>query len=81
MRVHDERPKQIEWVEIAFVYHAPDGALWGPERQSLLDPFADAGAFIQLRGASNNDQRRGDDLLGPRLVTKEQNKIQDAQGV
>jgi len=65
-----ERPKRIERVEIASYITALDGALCQRVDRSL---DLTAGAFLQLRGASNQRiQRRGDDLLGRNVVDEQQ---------
>ena len=66
----DERPKQIEWVEISAYIAALDRALYQRVNRSLDQT---AGTFIQLRGASHHRiQRRGDDLLGRDVVDEQQ---------
>jgi hypothetical protein len=66
----DERPKQIEWVEIASYITGLDGVLCQRVNRSL---DLTAGTFIQLRGASNQRvQRRSDDLLGRNVVNEQQ---------
>jgi hypothetical protein len=66
----DERPKQIERVEIASYITALDCALCQRVNRS---PDLTAGTFIQLQGASNQRiQRRGDDPLGRNVVDEQQ---------
>ena len=66
----DQRPKQVEGVEISSYIAALDCALYQRIKRSL---DLTAGTFIQLRGASNQGiQRRGDDLLGRNVIDEQQ---------
>ena len=67
----DQRPKQIEWVEISTYVAALDRALYQRINRSL---DLAAGTFIQFRGGLQNDriQCRGDDPLCCNVVNQQE---------